>query len=536
MEPIKADDNRNWPRASTVAKAISFAANTRLPIGQAIERKCPDYLDFEDEIAAIQTAFTEYKLTRGMLDYDDILIYFAALLEDETIGKLIRQRWSHVMVDEYQDTNAIQLEIVYGLAGEQENIFIVGDPSQSIYGFRGSAPSTMTEFCKRFQRAKIIALETNYRSSQEIVTVINAIDRKMKTGFERTLHSDRGHSGIKPLILEVQDAVAESTAIADHILEHKAQGGELADNAVLVRSMSMARRIKAEFITRRIPYSVVGGIRIDEAAHIKDLLSIARLACNLEHEPAWLRLLHRYPKIGDKAAAQIVERIAKSRSVAEAVQLLGEEEIARKTKFSGLAHALMALSALRTPAEVLANAAALMDPFWKTVWPDDWNDRRKDIDAILLIASEHASLDGILTAVTLDHSLDKKNDANSEKSDEKPVTISTIHGAKGLEWPVVHIPSFIRGHMPSIYANAPEDYEEEKRIFYVAISRSMKHLTFYRPAYDAKGNFTSPSDYEREIQPYVAYDRFMPKIPVSSGGPIQTNHRIDMRAKLLKTA
>src|SRR3546814_4612553 len=109
---------------------------------------------------------------------------------------------------------------------------------------------------------------------------------------------------------------------------------------------------------------------------------------------AWLRLLHRYPKIGDKAAAQIVERIAKSRSVAEAVQLLGEEEIARKTKFSGLAHALMALSALRTPAEVLANAAALMDPFWKTVWPDDWNDRRKDIDPILLIASEHASIDG----------------------------------------------------------------------------------------------------------------------------------------------
>src|SRR3546814_3993615 len=137
----------------------------------------------------------------------------------------------------------------------------------------------------------------------------------MQTGFVRTLHADRGHSCIKPLILEVQDAVAEATAIADHILEHKAQGGDLADNAVVVRSMSMARRIEAEFITRRIPYSFVGGIRIDEAAHIKDLLSIARLACNLEHEPAWLRLLHRYPKIGDKAAAQIVERIAKSRSV-----------------------------------------------------------------------------------------------------------------------------------------------------------------------------------------------------------------------------
>src|SRR3546814_7375288 len=134
------------------------------------------------------------------------------------------------MVDEYQDTNAIQLEIVYGLAGEQENIFIVGDPSQSIYGFRGSAPSTMTEFCKRFQRAKNIALETNYRSSQEIVTVINAIARKMKTGCERTLQSGSGHGGSKPLILEVPDAVAEATAIGAHIIGHNDQGGQLDAN------------------------------------------------------------------------------------------------------------------------------------------------------------------------------------------------------------------------------------------------------------------------------------------------------------------
>lgn len=535
-EPIKADDNRNWPRASTITKIISFAANTQQSVGQAIERKAPDYLDFEDEIIAIQRAFAEYKLNRGMLDYDDILVYFAALLEDDTIGRLIRQQWSHVMVDEYQDTNALQLDIIYGLAGDQQNIFIVGDPSQSVYGFRGSAPSTMTEFAKRFPHAEIIALETNYRSSEEIVTIINAIDRNMKIGFDRTLRSNRGPSGEKPLILEVQDAVAESSAIADHILDHKANGGEISDNAVLVRSMSMARRIEAEFITRRIPYTVVGGIRIDEAAHIKDLLSIARLACNMEHEPAWLRLLHRYPKIGDKAASQITERAVLCSTIEAAVQVLGEEEIARRTKFTGLAFALTALSALRTPAELLANAAAIMDSFWQTVWPDDWADRRKDIDAILLIAAEHHSLDGFLTAVTLDHSLDKKNETNTDKAEENPVTISTVHGAKGLEWPAVHIPSFIRGHMPSIYANGPEDYEEEKRIFYVAVSRAMKSLVLYRPAYDAKGNFTSPSDYERIIQPHVHYDRYAPKTLSPTGGRIDTDHRIDMRARLLKSA
>lgn len=536
MEPIKSGDDRNWPRASTIYKIISFAANTKLSINQAIERKSPDYLDFEDAIEDIRTAFTEYKLSRGMLDYDDILVYFAALLEDETIGRLIRQRWSHVMVDEYQDTNAIQLDIVYGLAGEAQNIFIVGDPSQSIYGFRGSAPATMIEFTKRFPNTKIIALETNYRSSQEIVSIVNAIDENMSAGFDRTLRSERGEIGIKPVILEVSDAVAEASAIADHIIEHKNQGGEISDNAVLVRSMTMARRIEAEFITRRIPYSVVGGIRIDEAAHIKDLLSIARLACNLEHEPAWLRLLQRYPKIGDKASTLITERLVETKSIDAAITILNEEEKARKAKFTGLAYALKALSALRSPAELLANAAAIMDPFWKTVWQDEWNDRRKDIDAILLIASEHVSLDGFLTAVTLDHSLDKKNEANSEKAEEKPVTISTVHGAKGLEWPTVHIPSFIRGHMPSLFANGPEDYEEEKRIFYVAASRPMKELVFYRPAYDAKGNFTSRSDYERIIQDHVIFERYTPKVAAPTSGPVETHARIDMRARLLKTA
>lgn len=536
LEPIKDGDNRNWPRASTIAKVIGFSANTKLTIPAAIERKCPDYLDFANEIEAVQRAYTEYKLNRGMLDYDDILIYFAALLEDETIGRLVRKRWSHVMVDEYQDTNAIQLDIIYGLAGEAQNIFIVGDPGQAIYGFRGAAPATMIEFSKRFPSAKIIALETNYRSSAEIVTIVNAIDKNMRIGFERTLRSARGPVGDLPVIMEVADQVTEAGAIADHILTHKAEGGELADNAVLVRSMTMARRIEAEFISRRIPYTVVGGIRIDEAAHIKDLLSIARLAHNLEHEPAWLRLLQRYPKIGEKASAQIAEKLMQAGTHTAAIKILHEEEAARKTKFIGLAFALQAFAAFRPPAELLANAAAIMDSFWEEVWKDDWADRRKDIDAILLIASEHNSLDGFLTAVTLDHSLDKKNEANAEKIDEAPVTISTVHGAKGLEWPIVHIPSFIRGHMPSLYANDPDDYEEEMRIFYVAASRPMNSLILYRPAYDAKGNFTARSDYERIIEPYVNFQKHAPKLTQSANPIVETTARIDMRSRLLRTA
>lgn len=535
MEKVRADDPRNWPRASTVAKVISYAANTLLTIEQTLDLRHPDYIDFAEEIEQVRTAYVEYKLNRGMLDYDDCLIYFSALLDDDTIGPLIRRNWSHVMIDEYQDTNAIQLQIVNGLAGDDANIMIVGDPAQSIYGFRGSAPSTMTAFRRRFPEAKIIPLETNYRSSSEIISIVNAIDASMNIGFERTLRSARGTSGSRPIIMEVADAVAESTAIANAILEHKAQGGEAADNAVLVRSMSMARRIEAEFISRRIPYRVVGGIRIDEAAHIKDLLSIARLSINPNHDPAWLRILQRYPKIGEKAAARITERLIDCHTTPKLVHILKEEALARKTSFDGLVPALVALTASLTPTELLANVAAIMDPFWKTVWPDDWDDRRKDIGAVLLIAAEHSSLDNFLTAITLDHSLDKKNQANSTKDEERPVTISTIHGAKGLEWPIVHIPSFIRGHMPSLYANSPEEYQEEARIFYVAVSRPEKQLRFYKPLYDTKSNFTVPSDYERLIRSHVDVIQ-MPRNVTPIGGRVTTNARIDMRAKLLKAS
>lgn len=536
IAPLKEGDKRNWPRASTVAKIISFAANTKIAIPDVIERKWAEYVDFIDDIVKTRDIFVEYKLSKGLLDYDDCLIFFAALLEFPETGSLIRQKWSHIMVDEYQDTNQIQLDIVYGLAGEQQNVLIVGDPAQSIYGFRGSAPATMTGFRDRFPNARVIPLETNYRSSSEITDIVNAVDSDMHIGFERTLNSNRGECGAKPVMFEVADAVAEAEAIATRIVQYKADGGEISDNAVLVRSMATARRIEAEFISRRIPYRVIGGIRIDEAAHIKDLLSIARVSINLEHEPAWLRLLQRYPKIGAKSADQIVARLIKAPSVGAAVQILNEEESARKTKFSGLAYTLQALSSAEPPAVLLANAAAIMSPFWKDLWKEEWDDRRKDVDAVLLIAAEHGTLDSFLTAITLDHSLEKKSATAESKAEERPVTVSTIHGAKGLEWPVVHIPSFLRGHLPSLFANGPDDYEEEKRIFYVAVSRPRDNLFFYRPAYDSKGNFTAPSDFERLIRPHIEIERLVNNTASQPPGRIETAARIDMRARLLAKA
>ena len=528
---VKKTGEENWPQASSVYKVISYCANTRMSVEEACEAIYPQHIDFADLISEIRDEYVSYKLERGLLDYDDCLEYFVALLEDEQIGPIVRSEWDYVMVDEYQDTNAVQLDIIYNLANNSENILIVGDPGQAIYGFRGSAPSTMSKFRDRFPNSRVIQLETNYRSSPEIVRLVNAVDKKLDSGFQRELISGRVSDKTPPSMIHVTNSADEARVIADSIIEHKDQSGELGDIAVLVRSMSYARRIEVEFTSRKIPYRVVGGLRIDEAAHVKDLLSIARVATNSAHEPGWLRLLQRHRKIGAVAATEIAARLVSLENPSEAADILREEANARKTDFDALPEALEYLTnRTLSPEDALTNAIALMEDFWSNVkeWKDDWQDRRKDLDAILTIASEHFDLEGFLTAVTLDYSVDQKKEIDSIKDDEKPVTISTIHGAKGLEWPIVHIPSFVKGHLPSIYAN---DMQEECRILYVAISRAMNDLRMYRPQFTEKGDYSITSDFESMLVPHMNVRRNVVKN--APGTSINTANRIDMKARLL---
>lgn len=530
MEPMRAGAD-NWPTPAAVAKVISLSTNTCSTVEEAVKKVTTRHLQMADVFQEVRDAFASYKLERNLLDYDDCLEYFAILIEDPDIGPLIREQWDYFMFDEYQDTNALQLRIVYGLAGEKRNVMIVGDGSQAIYSFRGAAPSTMVNFFKQFPEARLIKLETNYRSSQEIVDLVNAADRLTNSGFQRTLVSASGRSGIKPVIIESQDEVVQAAEIAKAILAHKANGGEIRDCAVLVRSMSYARRIEVELTTRKIPYKVTGGLRIDEAAHVKDLLSLARIATNHQHEPAWLRVLSRHKRIGDVAAAEIAERVSTLEEGMGAPAILELEALNRKTTFEGLPEALRGLMVGgRQPIASLSDAVACMEPFWRELkeWKDDWEDRRRDIDAILHIAGEHRDLDSFLTAITLDYSVDSKKSEDGPREEEAPCTISTVHGAKGLEWPVVHIPSFIRGHMPSNYA---DDLDEEARILYVALSRARRELVIHKPLFDAKSTYTSTSDYERVLRPLCIVEKSRQQ--ASGGVSITTDKRIDMKSRLL---
>jgi DNA helicase-2/ATP-dependent DNA helicase PcrA len=522
-------NEENWPSPSIVQRIISFSTNTRMSISDSTFSLAPTYTHLTGQFETIRDQYFDYKINRGLLDYDDCLEYFSALLNDDDLGPKLRTKWDYVMIDEYQDTNQLQLDIVYGLVGNNKNnVFIVGDPGQSIFSFRGSAPETMTGFKNRFPKSRIINLENNYRSSPEIVDVVNSIDRRLGIGFNRTLKSNQPSEDRLPQFIECGNSNSQASEIAINILESKKSNNQLLDNVVIVRSMAYARPIEVEFTKRKIPYKIVGGLRIDEAAHVKDLLSIARISTNPQHEPAWLRILTRIKKLGNKAASDIVNLMSSSETMTDVISILENYSNKKSFDFGPLINSFKALDKPDLlPNQKLDQVIAHMEPSWSEIkeWKDDWKDRKKDLESIVSIAVDHPTVESFLSTVTLDYSVDSKNNTSAVYQDDM-VTITTVHGSKGLEWNRVHIPSFVSGHIPSSYT---QDMKEEMRILYVAASRAKKDLMFYKPLFSSNGSFSQESEFESLIKPYCDVIRVKKN---SSGGMdrINSNRKIDMRS------
>jgi len=528
MEPIKGTE-KNWPRATTIAKIISFGVNTGRTIEETMNVKVNwlKYIDFLPQIEEIAKKYGEYKYSRGMIDYDDCLQYFGALLVDPEIGPLLRKRWRYVMGDEHQDTNVLQLDIVKALAMDGMDLMVVGDPPQSIYGFRGSAPATMTQFRDAYPDARVVNLEINYRSTPEIIDLVNAVDKKMGLPFQRTLSSGRASIGEKPVLVDVMDTAGEANAIVESILKDKAEGGEISDHAILVRSMTAGRRIEIEMVARQIPYRVMGGIKINEALHVRDLLDILRLTQNVQHEPAWMALLTRFPKMGPKGARPIIDVLMKSADMAEAIDYLESGDLPTKVSFQPLADALRDATISGMPAQAVQEIIGAMKPVWSNIWFEDWESRLRDLDAINTIAEEYGSISDFITALTLDGSYDKATKDQAQMPDEWPLTISTIHSAKGLEWKHVHIPGFTQYSIPSVMAETDEEMAEEWRVFFVAVSRAERTLRLYKPRLSNNGKIIERSAFEDTIRRFMDRENGV-KTHQINAGPIDTKHRISI--------
>ena len=499
-------------KSSSIAKVISFAVNTRPsadePMSERIEsvlyERFPEHLGRLEFLRVMAKNYVAYKKSHDILDFDDLLEYFAALAEHEDTGPYLRQRFPFVMVDEHQDSNALQLRIVYALGADKGNLMAVGDPAQSIYGFRGAAPSTMTDFARHWPHAKIHLIETNYRSTPEIVEAANLVDKSMRDRFERNLRSSRPSVGVRPQLVHVPDRHAEGDWIARQIADRRDEGVELKKFAVLVRSMRMARHVEVALNAMGIPYIFLGGVRIHEAAHVKDVLSVLRIATNPSDEPAWMRMLTLLPRIGPKKASQIFAEVSKANQD-DVVQALSDVALKRVE----LARAVAALRAVvdQPSASVAVERATIaLLPALQEKFAEEWEWRKKDIDAIVDLAQGQGGIEEFLRTVTIDVSVDRRSDGRPGKPDEDSMTVATLHSAKGLEWDSVWIPSFVEGHIPSPFANDAESFEEEKRLAYVAVTRARKELFLMRPATTIINNqqvIAGRSAFENVLRPAV---------------------------------
>ena len=526
----------NIPRASTFYKWVSYSANTRTPIAEVIEILGENYIHLQSEAEELRKRYVAYKIERGLLDFDDLLIYFGLLLQNPGAQATLRKRYRYVMVDEHQDSNALQLDIVYGLGGDKPNLLVVGDPAQAIYGFRGSAPETLLGFTDRYREARVLPLEINYRSTQPILDLANRVDLAMRPRFERKLAASRWGKAELPQIVVCGTPRHEAKEICARILLAKEEGIELAEQAVLFRSMWVARRLETELIARKIPYVVVGGLRIDEAAHIKDFLSLARVVENPRNHPAWMRLLTRLPRVGDVWATRILAELENAKEIDEALEMLAKATFPAGAHRKPLTDSLQRIAAAGDLVERLRQGVEAFEPVLETVYKEEWEAyRKRDVETVLDLVPEYDSLSDFLAGLTIDYSIDKvARRKGSEREEEKPLTLSTVHSAKGLEWKIVHIPTFTSSHMPSRYALTEKEIAEELRIFYVAVTRAADRLYFYRPTFwdEAGSTLAIPSEYEDLVEELLVEVGAIEPLG-EADRPIEFEGKIDLRENLL---
>ncbi|HEX4220499.1 MAG TPA: ATP-dependent helicase [Acidimicrobiales bacterium] len=471
-----------FPRSATLVDIYSRCINTERPLRDLVASDYPWCEPHLDQIGGLFRAFTSRKRRSALLDFDDLLLYWRALLNEQEIGPHLAERFRFVLVDEYQDVNSLQVDIVRRLAPDGRGLTVVGDEAQAIYGFRGSDPRHLRCLVRSFPEATTVRLERNFRSRQSILTVANAVRPASEEEETIRLFSDRG-SGTKPTLVRCHDAPSEARAIVDGILEALERGVLLRRQAVLVRAGHHSDLIEVELSVRKVPYRKYGGLRFLEAAHVKDFVSAARLVDNPNDEVAWYRVLRLHRNIGPTRARTLIGTIQPSTADA----LSRWPEVVAAAPPSSRSHLSASLGRLLesreqgTPGLRAEAVLAVVKPLVEDRY-DDASVRLGDLERLVGAASVVDDLSTWLADLTLDPPASTGDLARSPELDEDYVVISTIHSAKGLEWSVVHVPHMVDGALPSDMAlRSLDGLEEERRLFYVAVTRARDELFLYAP-------------------------------------------------------
>ena len=479
IQELGIPKERRFPKKGTIVDIISKSVNTQKTIERIMKEEYEHLLEFSPYIKKIFYMYREYKRKNSLLDYDDLLVCLRELLQNNPdIRSTLSRQYRYIMVDEYQDTNKIQADILKGLCFEHDNIMVVGDDSQAIYSFRGADYNNMFEFPKIFPNTKIIKLEQNYRSTQPILDLTNAIMEKAVKKYTKCLYTTK-KGGRKPELVNTRTEPKQAKFVCQFVKEQLKKGYSLKDMAVLFRAAYHSFELEAELTREGIPYVKYGGFKFLESAHIKDFLSYLRAFLNKDDIISWMRVLRLVKNIGSSKAEKIFAWLKESG--------VHPKELSRwpglkKAEKEGLERLAKLFSDMSQKEVSPADAVRLVIDYYLPIMQekfDDYPKRKRELEQLVPMASRYKSLRSFVEDLILEPP-QNADELKNEKDDF--LTLSTVHSAKGLEWAIVIIIWAVEGRFPLAKAMGDiESLEEERRLMYVAATRAKDHLVICYP-------------------------------------------------------
>ncbi|HEY7075998.1 MAG TPA: ATP-dependent helicase [Solirubrobacteraceae bacterium] len=495
-----------FPRKATLLDLYSRTVNAQRPLSEVVAEHFPWCEEHREATSALFKAYTARKRELGVVDLDDLLLYWRALAADPVIGPALAASFDHVLVDEYQDVNGLQVDIVRALAGFGAAVTVVGDDFQAIYGFRSASTAHILDFPEQFG-AEVVTLERNYRSTQPVLDAANALAEQAERAFPKRLSAVKEGGG-RPAVVFCRDESAQAEEVCDRVLEARERGMDLRAQAVLMRAGHDSDLLELELARRRVPFVKYGGLRYLEAAHVKDLLALLRLCDNAADDVAFFRVLQLVEGVGPVSARRALASL--DGAPAQGAGSLGEvaqgapspaalQDVAPQDRLSawpaarealpagaraGADALIAALLAARSEPRAGPRAERLRDavaPLVRARYPDGAV-RLQDLDQLVAAAHQAADPRHFIAELVLDPPQSSADLAQPPSLDEDYLVLSTIHSAKGLEWDAVHVLAVYDGNFPAcLSAGSSESIAEERRLLYVAMTRARRALHLYVP-------------------------------------------------------
>ncbi|QDT65520.1 ATP-dependent helicase [Calycomorphotria hydatis] len=505
-----AKQNPKFPKKGTCLNIYSSVINTGARLSELLEEDHPQLLDDLDRLRALFQSYRERKLAEAILDYDDLLLYWDQLLAEPSVGPAVRERFDHVLVDEYQDTNTLQASILSQLCPHGNGLTVVGDDAQAIYAFRGATVRNILDFPQSHRDTTVIPLELNYRSRQPILDLANAVIQGASERLEKTLRANKVE-GPKPWLVRARDETEQATFIADEVLELVEQGTELSEQAILFRSSFHSLALELELNRRGIPFHKYGGLKFIETAHVKDLIAFLRMAENPKDTLSVRRVLTMLPGIGDKAATKLTAQLIDANYDFNVWEDHTPAAATREywSDFTQLINKLTGPWAKRASIEEQVRTVRLFYDRLIELLHDHADTRRRDLEQLEFISARASDRTSFLTEMTLDPPTSTRELSGQPGSneDEDHLTLSTIHSAKGLEFDAIYVLQVTDGSIPSeMSLGTQEELDEERRLLYVALTRARLHLYVMHPLrqYTKRRGFN-------DAYGYTPLSRFLPK-------------------------